>query len=135
MLQRALDAEARVRSRAMRARLLARRGAFAEAERIAREAVALVEMSDSTTSMSVLMRSRPRRVLRACRDMPGATAAVNEACSLFEQKGNLVAAARARALIEELRDEMVDGPEGAARRLADSAGGVMIAAHATQEVT
>jgi len=30
---------------------------------------------------------------------------------------------------------MVDDPEGAARRLADSAGGVMIVAHVTQEVT
>jgi predicted ATPase/class 3 adenylate cyclase len=82
-------------SRGVRASVLARRGGLAEAERLARQAVALAERTDFlnhraealTVLADVLARSgRPEQ----------AKVAREEALDLYEQKGNLVAAGRVR---------------------------------------
>ena len=83
-------------SRGVRALILARRGGLAEAERLARQAVALAEGTDflnhTAEALVVLgtvlgQRERPDR----------AQEALAEALRLYERKGNRVAAAQLRA--------------------------------------
>jgi uncharacterized protein HemY len=79
----------------VRASVLARRGGLAEAERLARQAVALAERTDFlnhraealTVLADVLARSERPEQAKVARE---------EALDLYEQKGNLVAAARVR---------------------------------------
>jgi predicted ATPase len=81
--------------RGVRATLLARRGGLAEAERVARQAVAIADRTDFLNQ-----RAETHAVLAAVlrlRERPEqAHAALSEALALYEQKGNLVAAARVR---------------------------------------
>jgi class 3 adenylate cyclase/tetratricopeptide (TPR) repeat protein len=98
------DFEPQVWLRQVRAGVMARQGRHEEAERIAREAVELVSRTDwldrhGDTLMAL------GEVLHLGRRKEEAAAAVDEAIKLYERKGNLVSAGRARAVLEELRAE------------------------------
>ena len=84
-----------------RARVLAKRGELATAEPLAREAVARVDTTDF-----LVMRGEARlglaEVLQAAGRRDEAAAVAEEAQRLFEQKGAVVRAEQARALLHEL---------------------------------
>jgi tetratricopeptide (TPR) repeat protein len=89
-------------SRQVRAKVRARRGEHTEAERLAREAVAVgseAEMvnslGDAHSDLAVVLELAGRR--------EEALAEVEKAFELYERKGNLVMAERARARQAELR--------------------------------
>jgi hypothetical protein len=82
--------------RGVRATVLARRGGLAEAERLARQAVALAERTDfvnhQAESHAVL-----GAVLGWRGRYEGSQAELREALRLYEEKGNLMAAMEVRA--------------------------------------
>jgi predicted ATPase/class 3 adenylate cyclase/DNA-binding winged helix-turn-helix (wHTH) protein len=82
--------------RGVRATVLARRGGLAEAERLARQAVALAERTDLVNHQAETL-----AVLGAVLGLRGrhddSQAALREALRLYEQKGNLMAAMEVRA--------------------------------------
>jgi DNA-binding SARP family transcriptional activator len=88
--------------RRARARVLARRGAFDEAERLAGEAVQLGSATDE-----VLLRGDALADLAAVLHLAGraeeAVRALEQALPLYEQKGNLVSGGRARYMLEEIK--------------------------------
>ncbi|TLZ36899.1 MAG: tetratricopeptide repeat protein, partial [Gammaproteobacteria bacterium] len=86
----------------VRAKILARRGEHAEAERLAREAVAWGEPTDALEVKANSYRDLAI-VLSAAAKPDEALAALAEARSLYEQKGHTVGVAR----VEELRAELV----------------------------
>jgi tetratricopeptide (TPR) repeat protein len=87
------DADAEIKWRRVRAKLLARRGDVEEAERLAREATTLAAGTD-------LLDGRARavadlaEVLRLAGRTAESAAAFQEAIRLYEEKGNVAAAAR-----------------------------------------
>jgi class 3 adenylate cyclase/tetratricopeptide (TPR) repeat protein len=95
------DADANVRWRQLRAKTLARRGRFDEAEALAVEAVRLIAATDylelhADTVMSL------SEVLRLADRQSDAASAVREALELYRRKGNNVGEARAESLLAEL---------------------------------
>ena len=96
------DMDFQVRSGAVRAELLARSGDLEEAERLARTAVALAEQTDYSELRGGALVALGR-ILQAARQIDEASEAVERARALYEEKGNRVSAARATALLEELR--------------------------------
>ena len=87
-----------VTAKGVRAKLLARKESFADAERFAREAVdAARETDDLNLRADALLDLAD--VLRAAGRGPEALEALEEAAALYEEKGNLVGAQRARALL------------------------------------
>ena len=84
----------------VRARLASRQGAHEVAETLAREAVSIVDPTD-TLAMRAEARLDLAEVLRAAGRGAEAARMLEEAANLFEQKGHLVGAARARELREE----------------------------------
>jgi tetratricopeptide (TPR) repeat protein len=88
--------------RSARARVLAARDEFDEAIALAREAVAMVEPTDwlNTRGDLLLALAEVARRAGATEEAPRAT---DEAARLYEQKGNVVAARKARALLAEAR--------------------------------
>ena len=90
--------------RCVRGKLSAQRGAFGEAESLLTAAIALIETSDQLDlqGYGLLDFSEVRELAGA----PADAAALSErAASLFERKGNAVAAQRARQLTERLLRE------------------------------
>ena len=87
--------------RAVRARLLARKGELLEAEAFAREAVRLAEDTDNLNRLAKALIDLSE-ILRLAGRPGEAAEAVQEAVGLFERKGNAVAAKRARVLLAEL---------------------------------
>jgi ATP/maltotriose-dependent transcriptional regulator MalT len=91
------DLDAQIRWRGTRAKVLARRDDLEEAERLAREAVALVE-----TTEWLNLRGDTRMDLGEVLCLAGrraeASHAISQAVHLYEQKGNVVSAKRARSL-------------------------------------
>ena len=83
------------------AKLLARRGEADDAVQFAREAVGMTPEESLVSRTEALMTLA--HVLELVGDPDGATAALQDALALHEQKQNLVGAARARAEIERLR--------------------------------
>lgn len=83
--------------RAAAARVMASRNAIAEAERVAREALGLVptQMLNLRADLIALL----AELLAASGDQNAAMPLTAEAIALYERKGNLVSAARARSLI------------------------------------
>ena len=81
--------------RSVRATILARRGGLAEAERLARQAVALAERTDFLNHRGEALVVLGRVLARQER-ADEANAAFAEAVSLYERKGNLVAATQLR---------------------------------------
>jgi ATP/maltotriose-dependent transcriptional regulator MalT len=84
--------------RAVRARILAGEGRCEEAVAMARDAVALVAATDLLSHHGDGMLDLAE-VLRACSRRDESAGAARTALSLYEQKGNVVGAARARALL------------------------------------
>jgi tetratricopeptide (TPR) repeat protein len=89
--------------RAIRAQTLARRGQRAEAEQLAREAVALAAPTDF-----VLLQADVLSALAEVLDMLGrpteAAEVLRDALDLLERKGNVVSAGKARTRLAELRE-------------------------------
>ena len=88
--------------RQVRAKLLARRGDLVEAERLAREAVALGDPTDAPDAKAAVRRDLAT-VLAAAGKPDEALDALGEARELFERKGHTVGV----AAVEERRAEMV----------------------------
>jgi class 3 adenylate cyclase/tetratricopeptide (TPR) repeat protein len=87
------DADAQIAGRSVRAKLLARLGDLEEAERLARDAT---ERAARTDYLDLRAKSVAElaEVLRLAGRTEEAAAAVQDAIRLYEQKGNLAAAAR-----------------------------------------
>jgi tetratricopeptide (TPR) repeat protein len=84
--------------RGVRAKVLAAEGRCDQAESLAREAVALVQPTDYLSLHGDAMLDLAE-VLRACGRTDDSDRAVRTGLSLYENKGNAIGAARARALI------------------------------------
>jgi DNA-binding SARP family transcriptional activator/tetratricopeptide (TPR) repeat protein len=95
------DFAAQVTWQGVLARILTARGRLVEAERLAREAVALAARTDMTNDHGDAQLELAR-VLAAAGRATEARAAVREALDLYERKGNLLAAASARRRLERL---------------------------------
>ena len=95
------DVECQIHWRGTRAKVLARRGDLAAAEELAREAVAFAESSDFLSTHADAMLDLAEVLLLAGRS-DEARPSIEVAVRLYEQKGNVVAAARARAELERL---------------------------------
>jgi thioredoxin-like negative regulator of GroEL len=89
--------------RQVRAKVLARRGEHAEAERLAREAVAMGEGTDHLDAQGDANADLAEVFLLAGKP-DEASAALEQALEHYERKGNLVSAQRVRERLAELRD-------------------------------
>jgi hypothetical protein len=99
------DASAQFGWRSVRARLRARAGLHEEAERLAHEAVGLVEQTDGLNEHAKVLLDLAEVLGLAGRRQDAAAAAL-EALGLFERKGNIVGATRARTVVDRMA-----GPE------------------------
>jgi hypothetical protein len=84
----------------VRARLLARRGDFEEARRLASDAVAIADRTDFLVWRGEALLDLAE-VHRLAGDAYPLVRAANDALRLFEEKGHVVLADRARALLRE----------------------------------
>ncbi len=89
--------------RQVKAKVLARRGEHAEAERLAREAVAMGDVTESLNGQGDA-NADLGEVLLLAGERDQAVAALETAVEHYERKGNLVSAQRVRARLAELRD-------------------------------
>src|SRR5262249_32694077 len=89
--------------RRARARVRAHRGELIEAERLIREALALLEQTDMLNEQADA-RMDLAEVLGLARKTDEAGAAPAQALGLYERKGNLVTAERARAALARLNE-------------------------------
>jgi len=96
------DVESQVRWRCVRAKVLARRGEQDEAERIAREALALADETDYLQTRADA-RIGLAEVLSLAAQPGEAARALAEASELYEGKGIVILATRTRALLEGSR--------------------------------
>ncbi len=90
-------------SRQVRGKVLARRGEHAEAELLAREALAACEKTDMLDAQGNVYADLAE-VLSLARKPDEAADALEHALERYERKGNLVSAGRARARLAELKD-------------------------------
>jgi tetratricopeptide (TPR) repeat protein len=88
--------------RQVKAKLLSRRGRQAEAEAVARDAVALIEQTDMLKAIADAKLDLAD-VLRAAGEEAEALQAIEEAAGLYERKRHLVGMAQTRALLESAR--------------------------------
>jgi hypothetical protein len=95
------DLWSQVDGRGAYAKILARRGRGAEAERLAREAVELAASTDFLTLRGDAFLDLAR-VLEVGGQAREAVAVLTEGLELYERKGNLVSAERARARLEQV---------------------------------
>ena len=102
------DLASQVEWRGARAKVLARRGRLEEAEKLAREAVELAESTDFI-NMHADSLVDLAEVLRLAGRLHEGAAALGQALELYERKGNLVSADRARAVLEETSRQTVGG--------------------------
>ena len=93
--------------RQVKAKVLARRGEHAEAERLAREAVAICDETDMLNAQGDVYADLGEVLLLAGKP-DDAAAALEQALERYERKGNIVSAQRTRARIADL-------PEAASR--------------------
>jgi DNA-binding SARP family transcriptional activator len=98
------DREWQLKRRCMRARLLAREGRTETAEDLAREGVAIAAETDQLWFHADALIDLAE-VLRMAGRPEDAAGAAEQALRLFERKGIVPSAARARALVEQLRGE------------------------------
>jgi tetratricopeptide (TPR) repeat protein len=89
--------------RAVRAKVLARRGELESSEKLAREAVALADSTDYLDQRGTVHLALAE-VLRLAGRESEASAEAQESLRLHEEKGNVVSAERARALLAELHE-------------------------------
>jgi DNA-binding SARP family transcriptional activator/class 3 adenylate cyclase/tetratricopeptide (TPR) repeat protein len=99
---RANDVHSQIHWRSIRARVLSRRGAFAEAEVLAREAIAIAEGSDFLPAHADALMGLADVLDHAGRSTESIPA-VERAIALYEEKENLMAVTGARAELERLR--------------------------------
>jgi class 3 adenylate cyclase len=92
------DVQAQIIWRSTRAKVLARRGEFEGAQRLAREAVAFASESDLHLAHGDALMDLGE-VLELAGEEEAAAAAIQQAIDLYELKGNVLAANRARALV------------------------------------
>jgi tetratricopeptide (TPR) repeat protein len=97
------DAITQMLWRQVRAKVLARRGEPAEAERLARDAVALCEKTDMLDPQGDVYADFAE-VLSLAGLPKEAAAALEQALARYERKGNVVMAGRARARLDEPQD-------------------------------
>jgi tetratricopeptide (TPR) repeat protein len=95
------DTWAQMLLRQVRAKVLARRGEYAEASRLGREAVALGQESDRIDFQGDAYADLAEVLLLGGKHAD-ATAALEQALERYERKGNLVSAGRTRARLAEL---------------------------------
>jgi tetratricopeptide (TPR) repeat protein len=88
--------------RSVRAKLLARGGAFGEAEALANDAIRIIEATQDPDSQGYAYIDLAE-VLRMAGRLDEALLAATEAAGRFDLKGNTESAARARALRDEIR--------------------------------
>jgi tetratricopeptide (TPR) repeat protein len=96
------DASAQGAWRAITAKLLARWGQYADAERLAREAVAIYDRADEINHQADVRMDLAEVLELAGRQSEAATA-VEDALALYERKGNVVMAGMAADRLRELR--------------------------------
>jgi class 3 adenylate cyclase/tetratricopeptide (TPR) repeat protein len=94
------DVDAQVAWRSVHAKLLARGGEVAEAESLARQAVAQASTTDDIQLRAEALTALAE-VLRTAGSPEQSEIALGEAIALYERKGNVVAAATVRALSAE----------------------------------
>jgi ATP/maltotriose-dependent transcriptional regulator MalT len=94
--------------RGVKAKILAHEGRCEQAEALAFDAVALVEPTDLLSDHGDAMLALAE-VLRTCSRTEESDRAVRTGLSLYERKGNAVAAARARSLLSNPPGGEVDG--------------------------
>ena len=97
------DAWAQMLWRQVRAKVLARRGEHAQAERLAREAVAIGDETDMLDGQGDAYADLAEVLLLAGKP-DEAAAALEQALERYERKGNLVSAKRAQTRLAELQD-------------------------------
>ena len=100
------DVSSQFRWRSVRGKILASRGDTAEGEKLAREAVAMIQASDDLNSQGEALIDLAE-VLRLAGRTGEATEAARESLALFDAKGNTVSAALARATVRELASASV----------------------------
>jgi thioredoxin-like negative regulator of GroEL len=89
--------------RQVRAKVVARRGEHADGERLAREAVAIGERTDTLNDQGDTHADLAEVLLLAGK--PGeAAAALEQALERYQRKGNLVSTQHAQTRLAELRD-------------------------------
>jgi tetratricopeptide (TPR) repeat protein len=93
--------DTQIKWRALKAVVLARRGIFDEAERLANEAVALAEQSKQPDSQAEALADLAD-VLQRAGDAEAAAGYAERALQRYELKGNLVAASRIRRWLAQL---------------------------------
>jgi len=98
---RANDVHSQILWRAIRAKVLARRGRFEEGEALAREAVALAERADFMLAHAEAAADLGE-VLELAGKPEEAIRALESAASIYERKGVVIAATLARARIDEI---------------------------------
>ena len=91
--------------RSVRAKLLARRGRFEEAEAMGREAIRIIETAQDPDSQGYAWIDLAE-VLRMAGRGAAAREAADEAAARFDQKANEPSAARARALRRAIEDDI-----------------------------
>jgi class 3 adenylate cyclase len=92
------DVRSQITWRAIRGKILARRHEFARAEACAKEALHIVEATDDLNSQGRALMDFAE-MLELSNRPDDAAAAVERALELFERKGNVVSAEKARALL------------------------------------
>ena len=97
------DAATQMLWRQVRAKVLARRGEHAEAERLAREAVAIGEETDMLDAQGDTYADLAEVLLLAGKP-DEAAAALEQALARYERKGKLVSTQRAQTRLAELQD-------------------------------
>jgi tetratricopeptide (TPR) repeat protein len=97
------DVHAQIRWRAARAKAIARRGEFESADKLAREAVTFTAGSDFLNDQADTLVDLAE-VQRLWGRSAEASTALESAVALYEQKGNVISAAKAHTLLDELRD-------------------------------
>lgn len=97
------DLDGQVKRRTAQALALARRGEFAEAERLAREAIARAGASDTIVLHADALACLGEVLLAA--DVPSeAVTAIEDSVALYGAKGDVVSAARGRRTLERLAE-------------------------------
>ena len=89
--------------RQVRAKVLARRGEHAEAERLASEAVAICDETEMLNAQGDVYADFGEVLILAGKP-DDAAAALEQARERYERKGNVVSAQRVRALLAEIQD-------------------------------
>ncbi|HYT80207.1 MAG TPA: adenylate/guanylate cyclase domain-containing protein [Actinomycetota bacterium] len=112
------DVESQSLWRRARSKALARLGHFSEAEALAHEALALSKKSDSPVLQANTLLDLGE-VVRLTGQPSEAVPYVRDAVRLFDQKGNVVSAGRARQLLDELGrdDDVGSGPVSVGERV------------------